>query len=318
VQQDIYFDDVTITHKKSPIVQSDEYYPFGLTFNSYSRENGVPNQYLYNGKERQEELLLGWFDYGARMLDPAIGRWIVTDPLSSQYAKWTPYAYALDNPIKFIDPDGQKIVPVNNKREYRAAIRYLRRSGIARDVIRTLKRSETIFYVGDDGTRSARFDSRTNVINWSPLKGIETTDGGYQSPALLLLHELGHAELELTSEAYRESKNDSDDQYGNKGDKMVIETIESPAADELNKANEEDGIDTREAKREDHGKKYYWAESPISNEPSEYQGFPKDSRQRDRYKNEFDKYIKFIDNTCLGCAGPADKKEKKENKNANN
>ena len=46
-----------------------DYYPFGLTFNSYQRENTTPNQYLYNGKELQDELDLGGINYGARMLE---------------------------------------------------------------------------------------------------------------------------------------------------------------------------------------------------------------------------------------------------------
>jgi RHS repeat-associated protein len=39
-----------------------------------------------------------------------VSRWISPDPLSDRYPSWSPYNYTLNNPIKFIDPDGQKVV----------------------------------------------------------------------------------------------------------------------------------------------------------------------------------------------------------------
>jgi RHS repeat-associated protein len=83
-----------------------DYYPFGLTFNSYQRENSIEQKCLYNGKELQDELDIGWIDYGARMYDPAIARWHVLDPLSERGRKWSPYTFSFDNAMNVIDPDG--------------------------------------------------------------------------------------------------------------------------------------------------------------------------------------------------------------------
>jgi len=56
----VHFDDLKITHTKSKIVQMDDYYPFGLTFNSFKREDSKGNKYLFNGIERIDDLDLGW------------------------------------------------------------------------------------------------------------------------------------------------------------------------------------------------------------------------------------------------------------------
>jgi RHS repeat-associated protein len=86
------------------IVQQADYYPFGMIQNPQSTSND--NKYLYNGKELQDELDLDWYDYGARMYDPQIGRWMVKDILTESKPSITPYQYCYNNPLGFRDSFG--------------------------------------------------------------------------------------------------------------------------------------------------------------------------------------------------------------------
>ncbi|MCR5076482.1 MAG: RHS repeat-associated core domain-containing protein [Prevotella sp.] len=65
--------------------------------------------YKYNGKELDRMHGLDWYDYGARMYDPVIGRWNAVDPLAEKYYNVSPYTYCGNNPVRFVDPNGMVI-----------------------------------------------------------------------------------------------------------------------------------------------------------------------------------------------------------------
>jgi RHS repeat-associated protein len=88
------------------VLEENNYYPFGLKHEGYNALSGNPAyKYQYNGKELQEN---GMYDYGARFYMPDLGRWGVVDPLAEKMTRYSPYNYAYNNPISFIDPDGRQ------------------------------------------------------------------------------------------------------------------------------------------------------------------------------------------------------------------
>ena len=121
----MYFDDLVINHKRGPVVETNSYYAFGLEIPGLNAKaigfgGNASNRIKYNGKELQSKEFtdgsgLEWEDYGARMYDAQIGRWMVIDPLSEVSRRWTPYNYAYNNPIRFIDPDGMLTYDWNKK-----------------------------------------------------------------------------------------------------------------------------------------------------------------------------------------------------------
>ena len=100
-------------------VQSNDYYPFGLTHTSPT--NFAKNKYLYNGKEAQDETIGGTvynvLDYGARRYDPVIVRFDRPDRFTEKYVSLSPFQYVGNNPICNIDINGDSMVVAIEKIE---------------------------------------------------------------------------------------------------------------------------------------------------------------------------------------------------------
>jgi RHS repeat-associated protein len=113
---DVYFDNLQVTHIRGPLLETDEYYPFGLLMRNLSYRSmsfGKPgNKYMFNGgnelqnNEFTDGSGLETYDAHYRMYDPQIGRFFQIDELAESHWEESSYSFANDNPVLFNDPLG--------------------------------------------------------------------------------------------------------------------------------------------------------------------------------------------------------------------
>jgi RHS repeat-associated protein len=117
-------------------------------------------RFHFNGKETDNEVYVqgNVYDYGFRIYNPRLGRWMSVDPLQQKYPSLSPYNFVANSPLMFVDPDGKRIKPTNQA---------------AKDALNTLlKANPKIEYeVSEDGVYSLK----GNTIDYENLKGDAAT-----------------------------------------------------------------------------------------------------------------------------------------------
>lgn len=206
------------------------------------------------------------YDYGARQYDPTAPRFTTPDPLAEKYYAWNMYGYCMNNPVKFINPDGKKIrfadgVSDTFKANFAAAIRYLKENKCDGLIAKLEKRNEIIYIAERSDGSSSGYNPDNYTIYWDPYGGVSTTNGQTISPTTVLNHEADHAYEHITNNTeYNKNKNTEDSNYGNKEEKRVITGTEQRTAFALGE------IRANEKTRTNHSGLYYPTISPTSTE----------------------------------------------------
>jgi len=97
-----------VVNASGSVVQTYDYYPFGLEMPGRSLTSGSTARERFTGHERDEEVGLDYMQ--ARRYAPEFGRFLSVDPLADIYPGHTPYHYVLNNPLSFIDPTGEIVI----------------------------------------------------------------------------------------------------------------------------------------------------------------------------------------------------------------
>ncbi|UII34120.1 hypothetical protein LVD17_09870 [Fulvivirga ulvae] len=108
----MYFDDFEVTLTEGKVVQSNNYYPFGLQQNtSWTRMDQTPNAHKFNAATEYNDFT-DTYDTPFRQYDPATGRFNGVDALAHMTPTLTPYRFGFNNPVSFNDPTGLNERPV--------------------------------------------------------------------------------------------------------------------------------------------------------------------------------------------------------------
>lgn len=201
--------------------------------------------------------------FAGRYYDAAVGRFLQIDPLAKKYPSLSPYNYVANNPLKYIDPDGKKIVYAQGstqsfKNNFASSIQHLNKSGLG-GLFSSLQKSSTVYTMKQGA--STFYNSKTNTINWNPTMGVYTNEGHALSPTTVLNHEADHANQDDNNpEQMKTDKKTKDSQYGNKEEKRVITGSEQKTAKGLGEIGKND------VTRKDHDGIPYETTGPTSTE----------------------------------------------------
>jgi RHS repeat-associated protein len=104
----------TVDYYDVGIVNIYDYSAFGVMLDGRTMESDFV-RISFNGMERDDNVKGrgNSYDFGARMLDSRVGRWLSRDPLEDKYASLSPYIFVANTPIQAFDPDGRYIIFIN-------------------------------------------------------------------------------------------------------------------------------------------------------------------------------------------------------------
>jgi RHS repeat-associated protein len=152
----------TVDYYNADVFNANDYYPFGMLMpgRKYAASNAY--RYGFNGKENDNEVKGegNEQDYGMRVYDPRIGKFLSVDPLTANYPWYTPYQFAGNKPINSIDLDGLE--------EYETYDAYAKAKG--KDALKVMDGSDGAWLASDRKNKTKTWSNAMEAITkngWS-------------------------------------------------------------------------------------------------------------------------------------------------------
>ena len=231
-----------ITDIKGDAIQYIHYAPYGEMVDN-QRAVGYNERFKFTGKERDRES--GYDYFGARYYSSPFSHWLSVDPLADKYPYISPYAYCNWNPIKYVDPDGKRIIVgswwgralaklgFNNfEAKVQSQLQELKdMDPELNKMITKIEEADTEYHIiSIDGNRFSYNDSEKE-IRYNP--DIKETKSGKKRPAQVgLVHELGHAENDVDGATVKYDKNKA-----RQGDQVELDKWNKNELNSIDKEN---------------------------------------------------------------------------------
>ena len=248
----------SLVDEEGTVTAAYDYWPYGKVL---ALSGTGSTHFRFTGHERDSESSLDYML--ARSYAYDVGRFLRPDPMQGEYPGISPYAYANNNPLKYVDPDGNKLrfAPGSSaefRRHFASAVQYLNQHKRSTRLAR-LERHESIVYIAETPDNS-RYSSASKTIFWNPTRGLYTTGRNRLSPTTVLDHEAAHGDQDIHNpEQYAKDMKTDAGVFTNEEEKRVIYGPETNTARALGE------VGPNEYTRHDHLGIPFLAESPTSN-----------------------------------------------------
>lgn len=157
--------DGIVDYYTADVIKAADYSSFGavLPGRSYQIET---YPFGYNGKREDDET--GYLDYGSRLYDPNLGRFLSTDPRYKKYPFFSPYLYAGNNPIRYIDKDGEELILTGGTQKEIDNFKSILQTSFAGKIIVDVNEKGIVTLTGNRGEltekQKALYDALNTVI----------------------------------------------------------------------------------------------------------------------------------------------------------